>query len=213
VVRQKVNACRIPGKMARTGRRPGPNASRATILDVARQRFAGRGYDATSIRAIAAEAGVDPGVVMHFFDSKAGLFQAAVGWPFDPAGFVAQLAEPSSESLATRLARAFLTVWDEPATRAPLLAVFRSAMTQAASAALLREFIVSQVFSRIAGFVDGPQAALRANLAASHLIGLVVLRHVLRVEPVASADIDTVVALLGPPLSLYLESAAGRSQE
>src|SRR5436309_7394484 len=78
--------------MARTGRRPGPSTTRATILEAARRRFADRGYDATSIRAIAAGAGVDPGVVMHFFGSKDALFQAAVGWPFDPARPAAQIA-------------------------------------------------------------------------------------------------------------------------
>jgi AcrR family transcriptional regulator len=190
--------------MPRTGRRPGPNTTRHNILDVARRQFARRGYAATSLRAIATESGVDPGVVMHFFGSKNGLFQAAVGWPFDPAPFAAELAEDSLEGLAARLARAFLALWDAPATRAPLLAVFRSAMTQDTAAALLREFLAHELYARIAGLMDDPHADLRANLAGAHLIGVAVLRYVLRVEPIASADTDTLVALLTPALTGYL---------
>ncbi|HLZ26757.1 MAG TPA: TetR family transcriptional regulator [Chloroflexota bacterium] len=192
--------------MPRTGRRPGPNTTRGHILDVARRQFALAGFDATSLRAIAAESGVDPGVVMHFFGSKNGLFQAAVGWPFDPGPFTAQIAEDGPDGVAARLARAFLAVWDEPTTRAPLLAVFRSAMTQEAAALLLREFLVRQIFARIAGLVDGPHADLRANLAAAHLIGVAVLRYVLRVEPIASADIEALVAHLTPSLTGYLDN-------
>jgi AcrR family transcriptional regulator len=192
--------------MPRTGRRPGPNATRSTILEAARLRFASAGYDATSIRAIAAAAQVDPGVVMHFFGSKAGLFRAAVGWPFDPAGFAAQLSQPGPDDLATRLARAFLAAWEAPASGPPLLAVLRSAMTQPASAALVREFIASQVFVRIAAVMNGPRAELRANLAASHLIGLAVLRYALRIEPIASADTETLVALVAPALAHYLDA-------
>jgi AcrR family transcriptional regulator len=191
--------------MPRTGRRPGPNTSRGTILDVARRQFAAAGYAATSLRAIANESGVDPGVVMHFFGSKNGLFQAAVGWPFDPAPFTTQLAEDGRDGLAARLAHAFLAVWDAPTTRAPLLAVFRSAMSQDTAAALLREFLVRQFFAPIAGLVDGPHAELHANLAAAHLIGVAVLRYVVRVEPIASTDLDTLVALLTPPLTQYLD--------
>jgi Tetracyclin repressor-like, C-terminal domain len=138
-------------------------------------------YAATSLRAIATESGVDP------------------------VPFAAELAEDGLEGLAARLARAFLALWDAPATRAPLLAVFRSAMTQdTAAAALLREFLAHELYARIAGLMDDPHADLRANLAGAHLIGVAVLRYVLRVEPIASADTDTLVALLTPALTGYL---------
>lgn len=191
--------------MPRTGRRPGPNTTRGNILDVARRHFASVGYDATSLRAIASAAGVDPGVVMHFFGSKNGLFQAAVGWPFDPVPFTAQIAAEGPDGAAARLARAFLAVWDAPTSRAPLLAVFRSAMTQEAAATLLREFLARELFARLAGLIDGPHAELRANLAAAHLIGVAVLRYVVRVEPIASTDTEALVALLTRSLTHYLD--------
>src|SRR5438874_8196984 len=134
--------------MARTGRRPGPSTTRAAILEAARRGFADRGYGATSIRAIAAEAGVDPGLVIRFFGSKDALFQAAVGWPFDPARLAAQIAAPGPEGIGARIAGAFLGSWDDPTTRASLAGVLRSAMTHDASAALLREFVVHQLFAR-----------------------------------------------------------------
>ena len=97
--------------MPRTGRRRGPTTTRAVILEVAARRFAEAGYDATSLRAIASEAGVDPAVVVHFFGSKQGLFQAAVGWPFDPSDVLADVTGQGAEPLAAGLARTFLGFW------------------------------------------------------------------------------------------------------
>jgi AcrR family transcriptional regulator len=191
--------------MARTGRRPGPGTSRGAILDAARRCFARAGYDGASIRLIAADAGVDPAVVLHFFSSKEGLFTAAVGWPFDPAIVTTQLAANGLDGLAARLARMFLGFWEDPQTRAPLLALLRSAMTHEPSATLLREFVVREMFAPIAGLVGGPNARLRLELAAAHLVGVAVLRYALAIEPVASASVDELVHQLTPSLSPYLE--------
>ncbi len=190
--------------MARTGRRRGPSTTRAAIVAAAARRFAEAGYDATSIRAIAADAGVDPAVIVHFFGSKDGLFQAAVGWPFDPSGALAEITVQGSEPIAVRLARAFIGFWEDATTRASLLAVLRSAMTHAGSAALLREFVVTRLFAQVSGLLDEPDAQLRVNLAAAHLIGVAVLRYVLRVEPIASASPEDLVGWLTPALTHYL---------
>src|SRR5919202_2219610 len=126
--------------MGRTGRRPGPSTTRGAILDAARRRFADAGYDGASIRAIAADAGVDPAVVLHFFGSKDGLFRAAVGWPFDPEVIAARVAADGPGGLGPRIARVFLGFWEDPRTRAPLLALLRSAMAHDPAARLLRDF-------------------------------------------------------------------------
>jgi AcrR family transcriptional regulator len=191
--------------MARTGRRRGPNTTRAAILDAARRWFADAGYHAASIRSIAADAGVDPAVVVHFFGSKDHLFRAALGWPFDPAGVASQIAGPGPAGIGARMARIFLAFWEDPTSRASLTAVLRSAMTHDASAALLREFVVHQLWANLGSFVDGPQAVLRVQLAASQLIGVAVLRYILRVEPIASASTDELVVWLTPALTNYLE--------
>ena len=190
--------------MPRIGRRPGPNVTRPAILEAAQRAFAERGYEGTSVRAIAAEVGVDPAVVLHFFGSKDGLFQAAVGWPFDPDLIAVRVAAADAKDLGGNMARIFFGLWDEPTTRAPLLAVLRSAMTHEASATLLREFLSHQVFPRAAKLSGQDQSALGVNLASAHLIGIAVLRYALRVEPLASASIETIVAWITPALNHYL---------
>jgi AcrR family transcriptional regulator len=193
--------------MPRTGRRPGPSTTRAAILEAARRRFAAAGYDATALRAIAGDAGVDPGVLLHFFGSKEGLFRAVVGWPFDPARVVEpELIRPGREGVGARLARTFFGYWEDPTTGAALSALMRSAMTHAESAALLREFVAHELFARFAGFVHGLDANLRVELAAGHLVGVALLRYILRVEPIASAGIEELVTLLEPALDRYLQA-------
>jgi AcrR family transcriptional regulator len=192
--------------VARTGRRPGKRSTRELILEVARRRFAAGGYAATSVRAIAAEAGVDPAAVLHFFGSKAGLFAAAVGWPFDPARAERELAAAASGGLGAALARTFFSFWDDPEIGASLRAVMRSAMTHAESAVLLREFVLRQIFVRVAVRVAGPDRELRIELAAGQLVGVALLRYVLAVEPIASASPDQLVEWLSPALDRYLEA-------
>jgi len=191
--------------MARTGRRPGPTASREAILAAARRQFAEAGYERTSIRGVAADAGVDAALVVHFFGSKEQLFRAAVSWPFDPAELAPQLLGPGATGLGERLARAFLTMWDDPETSPRLLALLRSAMTNESFARLLREFVVTQLFRHLMEVVEGPDRELREELAAAHLLGIAILRVVLRVEPLASASIDQLVAQVGPTLDRYLQ--------
>jgi len=192
--------------MPRTGRRPGPSTTRATLLEAARRRFAEGGYDGTSLRAIAADAGVDPAVAVHFFGSKEALFRAAVGWPFDPAVVAERLAGVGADELGPAMTRLFLDFWDDPATGASLSAMLRSAMTHEASAALLRAFVGQQLFGRLGHLVGGPGAALRIEMAAGQMIGVAVLRYILRVEPIASASTEELVDWLGPALSRYLRA-------
>jgi AcrR family transcriptional regulator len=192
--------------MPRTGRRPGPSTTRAAILQAARRRFAQAGYDATSLRAVAADAGVDPAAVLHFFGSKHGLFRAVVGWPFDPARLEPELARTDTRS--ARLARIFFGFWEDPTTGPALAALLRSATTHAESAALLREFVVREPFARLTGLIAGPDADLRVELAAGQLVGVALLRYILRIEPIASAGIDDLTARLEPALDRWLRQTA-----
>src|SRR5256886_13037811 len=104
--------------MPRTGRRPGTGGTREKILAAARSRFGQEGYDGTTIRGIAAGAGVDPAMVPHYFGSKEGVFLAAVEFPVDPAVFIPRLLEPGLDGLGERLVSFFLETWDSPAGRA-----------------------------------------------------------------------------------------------
>ncbi|MEU9508126.1 TetR family transcriptional regulator [Micromonospora sp. NPDC048170] len=189
----------------RTGRRPGNLDTRQAILDAARAAFAERGFDGASIRAVAAAAQVDPALVHHYFGSKDRLFLAAVHAPVDPGELLPGVLAGDHAGLGERLVRAFLGVWDSPAGTAAV-ALLRSAVSNEWTARLLREFLVTQVLRRILDQldVDPAERPLRGSLVASQLIGLAVLRHVVRLEPVASAAPETLVAAIGPTVQRYL---------
>jgi AcrR family transcriptional regulator len=186
------------------GRPPGRTNTRQDVLDAARLVFAERGYAAASLRAIAARAGVDAGMVRHFFGDKDGLFRAAMELPVDPSLVLPALLEPGLAGLGERVVRFFVTVWDEPATGGSFVALIRSVASHEESATMFREFVTERVLGRIAAALDQPDAPLRASLAASQLVGLAMARYVIRVEPLASAPREQVVAAMAPTLQRYL---------
>ena len=189
--------------MARTGRRPGTGGTRERILAAARSDFSRAGYEGVTIRGIAAEARVDPALVLHYFESKDGMFRAAVQFPVDPGEFIPRLLAPGLDGLGGRLVGFFLDTWDLPAG-SPLLGLIRSVVGNEEAAALLREFVTREVLGRIARALELDHPQLRAGLVASQLVGLAMLRYVIKVEPLASASRDEVVAWLGPTLQRYL---------
>jgi AcrR family transcriptional regulator len=193
--------------MARTGRRPGAGGTRDDILAAARSHFAEAGYEGATIRGIAAGAGVDPALVLHYYGSKDGVFQAAVEFPIDPAEFIPRLLEPGLDGLGERLTRFFIETWDSPTGR-PLLALIRSVVANEGAAALMRDFVSRAVLGRVAQALDLDHPQLRASLAASQLVGVAMLRYVVRVEPLASASAVEVSAWLGPTLQRYFTDPA-----
>ena len=189
----------------RSGRRPGNQDTRQSILDAARVMFAERGFDQASIRAIATEAKVDPALVHHYFGTKDKLFLASMNAPMNPAELVPQALAGPREEAGERLIRTVLTVWDSPAGSAAV-ALLRSAMSNEWTARLMREFVVTQVLRRAVAELgmDGEEAAMRAALVATQLSGLAVVRYVLKVEPVAGADPEELVRAVGPTVQRYL---------
>jgi AcrR family transcriptional regulator len=173
-------------------------------MGAARDRFAADGYDATSIRAVARAAGVDAALVHHFFKSKEELFLVAVAMPVNPEGILAPLLAGGPERLGESLARLFLGLWEDDALRLQLVAMLRSSLTHEAAGALLREFVTRQVVERLALALDLPEARLRATLVGSQLIGVAMVRYIVRVEPLASAPVESLVPALGPTLQRYL---------
>ncbi|MCW2636883.1 MAG: Transcriptional regulator, TetR family [Blastococcus sp.] len=175
------------------------------MLAAARTAFAERGFDGATIRAIASSAGVDPALVHHYFGSKDALFLAAVEAPADPAELVPEILAVPQDQLGAAVVRMALRVWDGPA-RPGGLALLRSAVNNEWTAKLLREFLVSRVLRKVVatlGF-DPDVRAARASLVASQLIGMVMARYVLRLEPLASASPESIVAAIGPTVQRYL---------
>ncbi|MFE8018411.1 TetR family transcriptional regulator [Streptomyces antibioticus] len=196
-----------PAAPRRRGRPPRAESAetRDRILAAAREQFSERGYDKTSVRGIAKAAGVDSALVHHYFGTKDLIFEAAVegvvGPVLDGPG---SIAEGPLEGVGEQMARFFFGVWENHATRAPLLAIVRSAVNNDQAAAVFRRLVAAQVLRRIAARLDLPDAELRAELAAAQLIGCVMLRYVIKVEPLASADVESIIERLAPVVQGHL---------
>ncbi|MEU7721912.1 TetR/AcrR family transcriptional regulator [Streptomyces tibetensis] len=191
----------------RRGRPPRTESAdtRDRILTAARDEFSERGYEKTSVRGIAKSAGVDSALVHHYFGTKEQVFEAAITLSFGPALQAPKAIEEGPlDGVGERLARFFFGIWENPATRPPLLAIVRSALTNDTAAAVFRRIIATQVLRRIAVRLELPDAELRAELAAAQLVGTAILRYVLRVEPLASADPEQVIARLAPVVQGHL---------
>jgi AcrR family transcriptional regulator len=193
--------------MPRTGRRPGNQDTRQKILTAAREVFAERGYDQASIRMIATGAGVDPALVHHYFGTKDKLFLATVEVPMNPADLVPQVLDGGVDEVPERLVRTFLSVWDHPVTGSAAIALMRSALQHDWSARLLREFLTTQILRRLLGQLDldPREVPMRGTLIASQMIGMAMIRYLLKVEPLASAPPETVVAVIAPTVARYLK--------
>ena len=191
--------------VVRTGRRPGNQDTREAILAAAREAFADRGFDASSIRSIASSAGVDPALVHHYFGTKDQLFLDAMQAPFDPGAVLTTALADGADGAGERLVRTLLSVWDSSAGGA-VAAIVRSAVSNEMFARMMREFIVHRILRKLARDLklDPAESGLRASLVASQMAGLIMVRYIIRIEPIASAPPDTIVAMIGPTVQRYL---------
>lgn len=187
----------------RRGRRPGAPDTRATILAAARTRFAAHGFAGTTIRAVAGDAAVDAALVHHYFGSKDDLFLAALELPVDPRQILLPAVAEGIDGVAERLLGAFLSAWDDPELQPRLVAVVRGVMDPAGSKLITEGFlpVVLQPVGQALG-IDRPE--LRMSLVASQIMGVILLRYVLRVEPLASLPPDQLVATYAPTIQRYL---------
>ncbi|MQA78870.1 MAG: TetR family transcriptional regulator [Streptosporangiales bacterium] len=174
------------------------DATKATILDAARERFASDGYERATIRAIAADANIDPAMVMRYFGNKEGLFAAAAELELD----LPDLRAVSREEAGAVLARRFLEIWEDNETMTALL---RALATNGAAAKRGRMIFGRQLRPVVAAVCPHPdEAAVRAGLVASQVLGMALCRYVLRLPPVVSMSRAEVVRWLGPTLQRYL---------
>ena len=203
------SAGQAAGGGRRGGRRPGESSARADILGAARASFAEHGYDRATIRDIAARAAVDPALVIHYFGSKDALFAAALELPVRPADVFASGMAAGVERLGATVVRTFLEAWEPPDSRLRLMAMLRSALTNEAAMGMIRDLLVREVFGPITEALGVPDAQLRATLVGSQLVGLAVLRYIGRIEPLASASVDELVAAIGPTVQRYLTGDLG----
>ena len=188
----------------RTGRRRGGSSTREEILAAARQLFLERGYQAATMRAIAAEAGVDAALIVHFFGDKATLLAEAIEWPFDPQVEMPKLLADGRRNVGRRLVDLFVTTWDDEGSRNPILTLLRAATIEPKAAELLGGFMRDRLYGPLMERLRVDEPELRADLAASQLVGLGLFRYVLAVEPLASAPSERVVEWIAPAVQRSL---------
>ena len=199
----------------RSGRRAGDSGTRDAILAAARRQFAAGGYDGTTIRAIAADAAVDPALVHHFHGTKERLFAAAMQLPVVPSELITAVLTAERERsgdgfrahIGEAIVRTVLMAWDVEDARAAFVGLLRSASTNEQAVRTLREFVTSTILAALtAGLdtVDPAQAQYRAALAASQIVGLAFTRYVLQLEPIVSAGHAELIAAIGPTVQRYL---------
>jgi len=189
----------------RRGRREGTTESREHILATAQRLFAEHGFDGTSLRQIAREASVDPAMVHHFFNGKDELFALSVALPADPVQVLEGVDQYEPQHRAEAIVRAVLRLWESPAQHS-LVAFIRGTIGSKAKTLLLREVVTRTIISRIMAGVPGApeEVALRGNLVATQMVGIMLVRYVVKLEPLASASPEDVVRLVAPNVQHYL---------
>jgi AcrR family transcriptional regulator len=193
----------------RGGRRPGRSGTREAILAAAGRHFAQHGYDRASVRGIAAEAGVDQKLIAHFFGSKQQLFVAAVGLPFNPGEVLPAILAGDRATVGERLAGLLVNVLEQPELHQRLTGVVRAAASEPEVARMLREFLTRELFAPAAELLGSEDGAFRANLVGSQIVGLVMARYVIAIEPLATMSPEAVAAAVAPTLQRYLLAPLG----
>jgi len=184
-----------------------PDDVRRKVLDTARGLYARQGYVSTSIKGVAAAAGVAPDLVRRYYNNREDLFAAALRLPFEPASAVARLLAPGIDGLGERLVRVTFEMLDDPEVRDQIGIMVGDAKSAAKVVTTMREFLEESIIDRIAAALRVPDARMRVNLASSYLMGVAGARYILRLEPMASASTDELVRMVAPAVQTALTAA------
>lgn len=188
----------------RPGRPAGPSDRRERILASARELFSRNGIDKTSIRAIAADAGVDAALVHHYFGTKTQLFAAAIHIPIDPMTVIGRLKEVPVEQIGHTLPSILLPLWDSEVGKA-FVATLRSILA-GNDVSLVRSFLQEIIIGEIGPRVDNPPGSSRVRIqfVASQLVGVAMARYILELDPFATLPADQIAETIAPTLQRYL---------
>lgn len=180
--------------------------TRKTIFASARRLFAAHGYDGASVRDIAADAGIDPALVIRYFGSKDALFA-------EVSDFKLALAQVDSSmrSIAGEyMVRNFLDIWEGGEAGGAFTVLLRSSASNETAAAKLRDVFVNQVVPSVIALTGPADAPKRAGLITSHMLGLAMCRYILRLPPVVSMKTESVVEHVGKAIQVYLDVPGDR---
>jgi AcrR family transcriptional regulator len=186
----------------------GPRGDRGVTLgriqQVARTSFAAHGWEGTSLRSIAREAGVDPALVHYYFSSKEELLDAVTS---PPEAWLESIRVTSSRPLRERgeaIVHNIIWTWSEPDVRDVLESILLTAAHEPRTREKLRAFLEASLLPSVAERIEGEERLLRASLIASQVLGLVMLRYVWKIEPLASLPDEELVAFVAPTIQRYL---------
>ncbi|WP_413455403.1 TetR family transcriptional regulator [Glutamicibacter sp. FR1] len=175
--------------------------TKAAILRAASKEFSHAGYEAASLRSVARRAGVDPALVHHYFKDKDDLFVQTMHIRVNPGEIIAQgPAGADGRGAGSRL----LTTWRKPAFRTAATAIIRGLISSSSATKILRPFLQKEIFSRLGSRLPEESAEPRVALVASQIIGLIVARYIIDLEPLASMDDEQVIELVAPAIQRYL---------
>ena len=188
------------------GRRPGDSGTREAILEAAREQFGETGYRGTTMRSVAAAAGVDPRLVTHYFGSKQALFRASVAFPVEAeervqAAFDAMQLE---DDPGRRTATIMVSLLEDHEVRGVMIGLIRAASSEPEAADLIREVLTESKLPLLAASVGGERSELRAAFVASQLVGLLMARYIVGIGPLAEASPEQLVSALTPVLDHYV---------
>lgn len=186
------------------GRPKGGSDSRQRILSAAVQEFGELGYESATIRSIATRAGVDPALVHHYFGTKAELFAESADFPIRPDMVVPRILDGPRDEVGERIVRYVLEAFEDESTRRRGVMLLRTAVGSRLGTPLAVGFLQRELFPKVASKLEVPDAELRADLVASQIAGMIVIRYVLKVKPIATAPIDELVRRVGPTIQRYL---------
>ena len=188
----------------RPGRPPGTSDTRGRILTSARNLFARNGFNKTSIRAIAKDAGVDAALVHHYFGTKTELFAAAINIPIDPMDALRPLRDVPVEQIGQVLPSILLPLWDSEMGKG-LMATLRSILA-GDDVSLIRFFLQDLITAEIGSRIDNPAGSgpIRVQFVASQLVGVMVARYILELDPFASLPVQQIAQTIAPNLQRYL---------
>ena len=166
------------------------------ILAAAKERFARSGFERATIRAIAADADIDPSMVMRYFGSKDQLFAAAADFDLQ----IPDLSGVDRANVGAHLVDYFMDRWERDEA---LVVLLRSSTSNDAAAQRMREIFAGQLMPVIAA-IDPVRPERRASLVATQMLGLALCRYVLRLPPIVAMSHEEIVSWLGPTIQRYV---------
>ncbi|HEX4402752.1 MAG TPA: TetR family transcriptional regulator [Galbitalea sp.] len=188
-----------------TTRIVGPAATRTAILDAARVRFATDGFTSSTIRKIAADAGVDPSLVMQYFGSKDDLFASVMDLGPNTMSRLSEAFNGAIDSIGERVTRAFLEIWDgDPLVSQPLQALLRAAIGNAQATVQLRSLIQKRVIDDLSPRLREGDMAIRIEIASSMLVGVIVGRQLVQIEALVEQDREALIRYIAPSIQAIL---------